>query len=95
MDLNIKEKKDEDRKKGKEKWMKGRIECSERIMNCVYGHPQSARGRQTQFCDSELHRQYWQRMTTAYAAVDVMGTSPDSDGTAFNPIPPLNGVLWL
>ena len=35
-------------------------------------------------------------MITDYTAIDAMiGTSPDSDGTAFiNPILPLNGVLW-
>ena len=34
-------------------------------------------------------------MTTAYTAVDVMGTSPDSDCTAFiNPTLPLIGVPW-
>ena len=35
-------------------------------------------------------------MATAYTAVDVMDTSPDSDGTTFmNPILPLNEVPWL
>jgi hypothetical protein len=35
-------------------------------------------------------------MTTAYTAVDVMGTSPDSGGTTFmNPILPRNGDPWL
>ena len=62
-------------------------------MICVYVHPQSAWGRQTQFCDSKL-----QIFTgnTSGVWVDVIGTSPDSDGTTFiNPILPLNGVPWL